>query len=249
MCTQAHHTQHSYTGTHALPPPTPPEGFPRASASSPCSRLALSPLREVLCPHSTWGDRVSHREGTGGSWRPLPDPRPKGPDSSCGCGQVTKEGSSRGGHRDPEPLYLFLPSCEGAPPRRPDHGFLLRGEVLRGEKGAERRLHGLATSAPTCASPHLPTWSLVFSDSDELSEFSSSDGDTLPWSRSLEAFRARFETDIWKGRSPSERSATRKACVLGRAISRLSAPGRGTSCSSGTFGGGERWQGATPLRI
>lgn len=38
---------------------------------------------------------------------------------------------------------------------------------------------------------------LVFSDSEELSEFSSSDADALARSRSLEALRARLERDIF----------------------------------------------------
>lgn len=44
----------------------------------------------------------------------------------------------------------------------------------------------------------VKSWSLVFSDSDELSEFSSSEGDTLARSRSLEAFRARLDRDIFR---------------------------------------------------
>lgn len=84
--------------------------------------------------------------------------------------------------------YLFLPSWKGTPPWGPDHGFLLGGEVLGREKGAGRAAHRPATPRPpppphpmhpSPGSGQLLTWSLVFSDSEELSEFSSSDGDML----------------------------------------------------------------------
>ena len=86
-----------------------------------------------------------------------------------------------------KPLYLFLPSWKGAPPWGPDNSFLLRGEVLGGEEGAGHGAHRQQAHTrprpsipPLCSrSSHLLTWSLVFSDSEELSEFSSSDGDML----------------------------------------------------------------------
>lgn len=86
------------------------------------------------------------------------------------------------GHkRKTEHLYLFLPSCKGAPPWCADHGFLFGSEVLGERRERSRGAHWPASPpGPHTAGTHHPlTWSLVFSDSDELSEFSSSDGDTL----------------------------------------------------------------------
>ena len=54
-------------------------------------------------------------------------------------------------------LYLFLPSCKGAPPRCPDHSFLLGGEVLGREKGAEHGPLWLATAQLPCVHVCPPT--------------------------------------------------------------------------------------------
>lgn len=100
--------------------------------------------------------------------------------------------------------YLFLPSPQGTPPRDPGHGFLLRSEVLGREKGEELKsgLPWLCRVVSPWGTTLHPTWSLVFSDSDELSEFSPSDGDPLAGSTSLGAFRARLDADICRGGQP-----------------------------------------------
>lgn len=185
--------------------PSIPFSRPASKFRSGAAAARLSPallLGKVLCTHNTrklWAEAVS--EARGRSWRPWGSPcgqRPillqKGPYSNRGQLLVTLERSSSGffqvgvkNKTNKTPLYLFLPSCQGAPPGRPDHGFLLRGEVLGRKKGAEQgpltgpRLgsHLCIRPPPTQGANPLLTWSLVFSDSDELSEFSSSDGDML----------------------------------------------------------------------
>lgn len=71
--------------------------------------------------------------------------------------------------------YLLFSSSWRTPPWCPGHCFLLRGKVL----GEETEVSGVLAAMPGCPGGCCPfTWSLVFSDSDGLSE-SSSDGDTL----------------------------------------------------------------------
>lgn len=71
--------------------------------------------------------------------------------------------------------YLLLASSQRTSPWRPGRCLLLWGKILGGETGVS----GVLPAMPGCPGGWcLFTWSLVFSDSDGLSE-SSSDGDTL----------------------------------------------------------------------
>lgn len=115
--------------------------------------------------HSTLGNHAPkpsvEAEADGGDpWWPGPYPPPERTDSTHGQWLVTTQSLSgvpagrqagRWEQDTKKPLYLFLPSRRGAPPRRPHHSFLLGGEVLGGEReGAECGPHGLAPAQPPC---------------------------------------------------------------------------------------------------
>lgn len=92
--------------------------------------------------------------------------------------------------------FFFRPT--GGPRRGARTTAFFSGVKSWWREGSEQGPPAARRLAPTRGADCLLTWSLVFSDSDELSEFSSSDGDMLAWSRSLDAFRARLEADIFK---------------------------------------------------
>lgn len=110
--------------------------------------------------------------------------------------------------------FFFRPT--GGPRRGARTTAFFSGVKSWWREGSEQGPPAARRLAPTRGADCLLTWSLVFSDSDELSEFSSSDGDMLAWSRSLDAFRARLEADICKRSSPNPSAP--EAHALGRAV-------------------------------
>lgn len=83
-------------------------------------------------------------------------------------------------------LYLLLPPRCRHPPRSPGHRLLFGGEILE-ENRNTRKCGTVAPQYQACqvpssqsGSPNPLTWSLFFSDSEDVSEFSSSVTEGLP---------------------------------------------------------------------